>query len=351
MCGCISDKESNFESKNNKKIEMKARKIQRVQSSIFRLLIVGAGQSGKSTIVKQCKNLYTKGWSKKEFIKNRTPICSNVIESIQTLIEIKDKLGYEFSNSKNTKHSKEIQELGNYSKITEKIALKIKTLWNDPAIQKAYQKRNKFQLVDSAEYFLNKVEDISKEDYIPTVEDTLNLRITTTGINETSFTYSDQKYCLIDVGGQRNERKKWLHCFENVTSIIYVASLSAYDQVLAEEITVNRMAESLMLFSDIINSRWFNKIPAILFLNKYDLFEKKLKHSKLKKTFPDYDGGKDVDEGKVYIKNQFLSKNKENTKEIYTHYTTAIDPDNFQKVFESVNEILLKKSIKSIGWV
>jgi guanine nucleotide-binding protein G(i) subunit alpha len=42
-------------------------------------------------------------------------------------------------------------------------------------------------------------------------------------------------YSMFDVGGQRSERKKWIHCFENVTSIIFCVALSEYDQVLLEE--------------------------------------------------------------------------------------------------------------------
>ena len=42
---------------------------------------------------------------------------------------------------------------------------------------------------------------------------------------------------LFDVGGQRSERKKWIHCFEDVTAIIYCVSLNAYDLTLQEDET------------------------------------------------------------------------------------------------------------------
>ena len=42
---------------------------------------------------------------------------------------------------------------------------------------------------------------------------------------------------MFDVGGQRSERRKWIHCFESVTSIIFCTALSEYDQVLLEEKT------------------------------------------------------------------------------------------------------------------
>lgn len=40
---------------------------------------------------------------------------------------------------------------------------------------------------------------------------------------------------MFDVGGQRSERKKWIHCFEGVTAIIFCVAMSAYDLVLAED--------------------------------------------------------------------------------------------------------------------
>lgn len=50
--------------------------------------------------------------------------------------------------------------------------------------------------------------------------------------------YEYLEYCncrIVDVGGQRRERRKWIHCFENVTSIVFIAALNEYDQCLFEE--------------------------------------------------------------------------------------------------------------------
>ncbi|KAJ7740365.1 guanine nucleotide binding protein, alpha subunit, partial [Mycena metata] len=81
---------------------------------------------------------------------------------------------------------------------------------------------------------------------------------------------------MSDVSRQRSERKKWIRCFESVTSIIFCTALSEYDQVLEEERRVNRMHESLYLFESVINSRWFLSTSVILFLNKIDVFKRKL---------------------------------------------------------------------------
>ncbi len=131
---------------------------------------------------------------------------------------------------------------------------------------------------------------------------------------------------MFDVGGQRSERKKWIHCFEGVTCIIFIAALSAYDMVLVEDDEVvgchcgpsmklqpnilhallprhfsnkpfsmsfqpkNRMHESLHLFNSICNHRYFAATSIVLFLNKKDVFLEKIKKAHLSMCFPDYDG-------------------------------------------------------------
>ena len=82
---------------------------------------------------------------------------------------------------------------------------------------------------------------------------------------------------MYDVGGQRNERKKWIHCFEGVTAVIFVAAISEYDQTLFEADSVNRMVEALDLFEEICGIPYFVDSSIILFLNKCDLFEEKVR--------------------------------------------------------------------------
>ncbi len=76
---------------------------------------------------------------------------------------------------------------------------------------------------------------IIDEDYIPSEQDVLRTRIKTTGIVEVQFLYKGLRFRIFDVGGQRSERKKWIHCFEGVTAIIFTVALSEYDLLLAED--------------------------------------------------------------------------------------------------------------------
>uniref|UniRef100_A0A672KR23 Guanine nucleotide binding protein (G protein), alpha inhibiting activity polypeptide 2a n=2 Tax=Sinocyclocheilus grahami TaxID=75366 RepID=A0A672KR23_SINGR len=155
---------------------------------------------------------------------------------------------------------------------------------------------------------------------------------------------------MFDVGGQRSERKKWIHCFEGVTAIIFCVAMSAYDLVLAEDEEMNRMHESMKLFDSICNNKWFTETSIILFLNKKDLFEQKITHSPMTICFPEYAGANNYDEAAEYIRTKFedLNKKKE-TKEIYPHFTCATDTKNVQFVFDAVTDVIIKNNLKDCG--
>jgi len=150
---------------------------------------------------------------------------------------------------------------------------------------------------------------------------------------------------LVDVGGQRSERKKWMHCFQDVTAVIFCVAMSEYDLKLYEDDTTNRMMESLKLFREICNNKWFVETSMILFLNKKDIFANKIKKVDLNVCFPEYKGGKDYDAAAKYVKDAFVAQNTQPTKQIFPHITCATDTSNIQHVFNSVRETLLQRWI------
>jgi guanine nucleotide-binding protein G(i) subunit alpha len=155
---------------------------------------------------------------------------------------------------------------------------------------------------------------------------------------------------MFDVGGQRSERKKWIHCFEGVTAIIFCVALSGYDLVLAEDEEMNRMVESMKLFDSICNSKWFVSTSIILFLNKKDLFEEKIARSPLTICFPEYTGPNTYEDASAYIRMKFENLNKrKDQKEIYTHFTCATDTNNIQFVFDAVTDVIIKNNLKDCG--
>ena len=138
--------------------------------------------------------------------------------------------------------------------------------------------------------YFDAINRIASPAYLPNDEDVLRARIKSTGITETTFTVQSLTYRVLDVGGQRSERRKWIHCFENVTAILFLVAISEYDQMLLEDGTVNRLQEALTLFDSICNSEWFINTSIILLLNKIDMFREKLPLSPLRAYFPAYDG-------------------------------------------------------------
>jgi G-protein alpha subunit len=83
--------------------------------------------------------------------------------------------------------------------------------------------------------FIDDVDRLWAADYVPNDQDLLRSRLRTTGITETIFDLGQLTYRMFDVGGQRSERKKWIHCFENVNSLLFLVAISGYDQCLVED--------------------------------------------------------------------------------------------------------------------
>ncbi|KAJ7756072.1 guanine nucleotide binding protein, alpha subunit [Mycena maculata] len=233
--------------------------------------------------------------------------------------------------------------------MTKEIADAVEALWRDPVIARILDEHgSEFYLMDSAAYFMSAIQRLAAPDYIPTEEDVLRARAQSTSITETRFNMGSLSIHMFDVGGQRSERKKWIHCFESVTSIIFCTALSEYDQVLLEEKGQNRMRESLVLFESVINSRWFLRTSIILFLNKIDVFRGKLGKVPLERYFPEYTGGPDINKAAKYVLWRFMQENRARLS-VYPHLTQATDTKNIRLVFAAVKETILQNALKDSG--
>ena len=161
---------------------------------------------------------------------------------------------------------------------------------NDNNVKKCSKRGNEFHLIDSAHYFLDRINIIKQKEYIPDDQDILRCRVLTTGILETQFFVKQVNFHIFDVGGQRDQRKKWIQCFNQVTAIIFVVDISSFNMTIREDGKVNRLIESLESFRQIWINRYLYHISIILFLNKYDIFVDKIvnQNCKLEDYFPDF---------------------------------------------------------------
>eukprot|EP00062_Callorhinchus_milii_P006725 gi/632947563/ref/XP_007889109.1/ PREDICTED: guanine nucleotide-binding protein G(i) subunit alpha-1 [Callorhinchus milii] len=351
--GCTLSTDDKAAVERSKMIDRNLREDGEKAAREVKLLLLGSGESGKSTIVKQMKIIHEDGYSEEECKQYKAVVYSNTIQSIIAIIRAMGRLKIDFGDPARADDARQLFVLAGAAEegfMTAELAGVIKRLWKDSGVQACFNRSREYQLNDSAAYYLNDLDRISQASYVPTQQDVLRTRIKTTGIVETHFTFKDLHFKMFDVGGQRSERKKWIHCFEGVTAIIFCVALSDYDLVLAEDEEMNRMHESMKLFDSICNNKWFTDTSIILFLNKKDLFEEKIKRSPLTICFPEYAGSNTYEEAAAYIQCQFEDLNKrKDTKEIYTHFTCATDTKNVQFVFDAVTDVIIKNNLKDCG--
>lgn len=367
----------------NEQIERELKANKQALKNEVKMLLLGTGESGKSTILKQMQIIHGTGYSDDERLSYRDIVFSNIIQSMKVLLDAVEVLGIEYQSENEDSQTTTIsincikqlpQQLEHQSSLSKEIVDALQHLWSHSSIQAAYERRREFQLNDSAQYFFNNLVRICADGYVPTDQDILRSRVKTTGITETTFQIEKLLYRMFDVGGQRSERKKWIHCFEGVTAVIFLAALSEFDQVLVEDGEVGRVREALVLFESICNSKWFVRTSMILFLNKIDLFKEKLEFANkkeaalkesgedpsstdppttvglLKDYFPEYQGPNEYEPASQFLLQKFVELNKQpDTKQIYAHFTCATDTAQIKFVMAAVTDIIIQNNLRDTG--
>ncbi|CAK1546106.1 unnamed protein product [Leptosia nina] len=351
---CCMSEEAKEQKRINQEIERQLRKDKRDARRELKLLLLGTGESGKSTFIKQMRIIHGSGYSdedKRGFIKL---VYQNIFMAMQSMIRAMDLLKIQYGNPSNGEQAELIAAIDFESVTTfeSPYVEAIKGLWADSGIQECYDRRREYQLTDSAKYYLQEIDRVAAPNYLPTEQDILRVRVPTTGIIEYPFDLEEIRFRMVDVGGQRSERRKWIHCFENVTSIIFLVALSEYDQILFESENENRMEESKALFKTIITYPWFQHSSVILFLNKKDLLEEKIMYSHLVDYFPEFDGlQRDASAAREFILRMFVDLNPDAEKIIYSHFTCATDTENIRFVFAAVKDTILQSNLKEYNLV
>jgi len=356
-CGCSSKKED----PTSKHISKAVAKNRQKESQVKRLLLLGAGGSGKSTFFKQLTQIHGKGLDERQRQKYKDPVYDNVISCIQFVLQKAEDQGVAFETKELDALAVEVLRQPSDLEVEGEIAQQISELWKTPEVQKLFEHYTEREgdgtIHASTAWFFDSLERISKPGYIPSVEDVIRVRFRTTGIVEQDFQVTQNRHTLsfriFDVGGQKSERRKWIHCFENVTGVLFVSSLTGYNEKLWEASDENRMVDSLSLFKNICNSRWFKDSAMIVFLNKKDLFEKRIQDVPLT-VCPAFENlpeshANDCKSAIAAIRKRFQDQRTRYKSELFIHETVAIDSENVKRIFDSVRMQILKDNLEACG--
>ncbi|MCJ1476971.1 hypothetical protein MMC13_005641 [Lambiella insularis] len=331
---------SNEESKKNLEIENTIRRDKKKQAKQVKILLLGAGESGKSTILKQMRLIYTNGFPDNERKEVRQIIFSNMVMAFRIIAEEMRELGMDYEHEATHKYEAVLlvaEDIGVSDSFPIECQAAMKGLWDDPSVQHTIKRGNDFY---------HHIDRLFKRDYLPSDQDVLRSRLRTTGITETLFELGQLTYHMFDVGGQRSERKKWIHCFDGVHCLLFVASLSGYDECLVEDKKANQMQEALMLFENILGLPYFRKSSVILFLNKMDLFKAKLTEKPVRDYFPDYTGADtDADAAAEHFAKKFRGLNRTEDREIYLYHTNATDTNLLKNIMRSVQDTIVQNNL------
>ncbi|KAJ7018677.1 guanine nucleotide-binding protein alpha-4 subunit [Mycena alexandri] len=156
-------------------------------------------------------------------------------------------------------------------------------LWNDPIVKEVLKAHHLLSGSPPARFvrsfynsFLDAIQRVTSLSYEPTNDDILRARLKTLGVSEHQFSLKTgnmvpHNWIVYDVGGARS-----VPYFDHMQAIIFLAPLSCFDQVLAEDDRVNRLEDSMLLWKIIVSSPLLKNSNLILFLNKCDILRTKL---------------------------------------------------------------------------
>uniref|UniRef100_A0AC35TVC0 G protein alpha subunit n=1 Tax=Rhabditophanes sp. KR3021 TaxID=114890 RepID=A0AC35TVC0_9BILA len=347
---CKGDKIDDEKLAIHKAIEADIRLDKKRERKRLKILLLGSADSGKSTLNKQMRIIHNNGFNETEALNYSFMIKQNVIDSLHHHALAIKKFDFDIPGQENELYQdflKNHSALGDADDDEQK--QKVDLFMSFTIFKKLYSEKHQFYVPDNTGYLLENIERITGHHYTPTPQDIVQARASTLGVHEIAFDFKNFTIRLIDVGGQKSERRKWLHSFEGVTAVLFITSLCGFDQVLEEDPSINRLDDSLELFKNILNNQFLMKSNVILFMNKTDLFTKKLEFVQLHDYHPMYTGKNEFKPCSEYIEQLFLRDIPSEGRQVYSHFTNATDTENINVMFAAACDIILQNNLSQAG--
>ncbi|PFH52074.1 hypothetical protein AMATHDRAFT_57911 [Amanita thiersii Skay4041] len=230
----------------------------------------------------------------------------------------------------------------------------IMQLWNDPIIRELLRVM-KIRLEEMAGFFLDSLDRVTSLKYIPTDDDILRARLKTIGVSEHRFKLKagnlvSHDWKVFDVGGARSLVAAWAPYFDDLDAIIFLAPISCFDQVLAEDPNVNRLEDSILLWKSVVSNPLLKLTEIVLFLNKIDILKAKLEAGIRFGHYVISYGSRpnDLEHASNYLKKKFAALHKQHSprpRTFYCHLTTVTDVKSTQHILGNVKDMVVRKNL------
>ncbi|ETO15399.1 guanine nucleotide-binding protein alpha subunit [Reticulomyxa filosa] len=250
----------------------------------IKYVILGAHCSGKSALFQQLRLLSDPAC---EFRKEelRTTARATIVKGLRELTEEMEQMQCTSEKLERAKEVLQQKEGPAGHLITREESEKLEEFWKDKDVQQIVKEKRKKGVinicgVNNFEYLMNSIQRYCSEqssDSIMTTEDALNIYNKNASFEQTTARVQDAKdkssfqtevYC--HVGGARTVRKKWIHYFDDVSVLLFVADSVSINQDLLEDPSTLKFFDEFDLFNQLAPSRWFTKTVKVVLLNKCD---------------------------------------------------------------------------------
>ena len=334
--------------------------------SKYKVLILGTGGSGKSTIFKQA-HILGDGFSDVDRRLWSVRIFSGLLQMARAIVscggthdeitEAERVLLFSGGGEMAT-----FDELGTWDECVVLLDVVHKVLADPKTASEALFKVQPYLLDNSAKILLKIVPRICTPDFLASNDEILRFAYPTNDVQRVVSDFPETNLALqmIDVGGQRCERAKWSGLVKQCQTVLFVTSLDDYHKTLDEDVTKNRLREALVTFRQtrsIVNKN-LPDAHTLLFLNKNDLFDISLKTMPFKNFFPEYTGPTggqaEIDGAKTFVANLFKDIHDNSAvsdvQQFACHQTSAVDTDHMRMIFALIGDMVLSSSLQESGF-
>lgn len=311
------------------------------------LLLCGPCESGKTTFVNQMKFHFCGGISASEKQRHFAAIRGNLIETMQLLIR------WARCNSEDFSFEADIDAVGNiestppFDTFDARVAEDLRSLWNDPAIQEAFENRDMMDVPDHMSYFFDKLDDLEDDGYDLQKEDVLKARVHS--CDQITFDVESLNLEVTLVDYHKSHRwVEWDPVPPKIDGLIFFSSLADFAKPMLCEQYKPRMIDSLECFEDFVHRSTFKNKPIFLICNKIDGFKTKIEDSKedlFTKVFDDYTGDcHNTEQCYKFICDKFMEQAKgSEARYIKIFSQNSIDDvsaaENAQAIFKMIAEL------------